>query len=185
MASFTAASAAMDWMQVIPLLLDGIAQEMGLETKEFKIVLVANEVQIDPKRFQDLHQHYHDLTLLGDPAYEWQSAHASTHQIPAVHHQRRQRSNHFTDGSSPVSLYQVGSHGSRLSALRSKMSCAMEGNFSSKGAPRMGEIKHFQARTHVKQQVSEKFLGSPLPVETFLHIHTCIRSTPSLASSAH
>ena len=48
----------------------------------------------------------------------------------------------------------------------------MEGNFSSKGAPRMGEIKYFQAGTHVNQQVSEKFSGSLLPVESFLHIHT-------------
>ena len=43
----------------------------------------------------------------------------------------------YTNGYGPASLYQVGSYGSRLSALRSKMIVAMEGNFTSKGAPRM------------------------------------------------
>ena len=155
MASSTATSAAMDLTQVIPSLLDGIAQALGLEPKEFKIVY---EDQIDPRPFQDLHrQHYHDL--------EWDFKRFNAWQNPEPYleiqlenenlhpHTKSQQSiandvkgsNQFTDGSCPVSLYQVGSYGSCLSALRPKMSCAMEGNFQSKGAPRTGEIKHFQA----------------------------------------
>ena len=84
-------------------------------------------------------------------------------------------SNGYTDGSSPASLYQVGSYGSCLSALRSKMICAMEGNFTSKGAPRRGEVKHFQPGTHINQQVPERLRGSQLPIETLLHIHTLIK----------
>ena len=40
-------------------------------------------------------------------------------------------SNQLTYSDSPVSLYQVGSYGSCLSALRSRMICAIEGDFSS------------------------------------------------------
>ena len=59
------------------VLLDGIAlsQKLGLEPKEFNIVLVASEDQIDPKPF-----------------------------------------NQFTDRTTPVSLYKVGSYGSPLQA---------------------------------------------------------------------
>ena len=81
-------------------------------------------------------------------------------------------SNRYTDGMVPASLYQVGSYGSCLSALSSKMICAMEGNFTSKGAPRMGEVKHFQPGTHINQQVSENLAASPPPLETCLRIHT-------------
>ena len=45
------------------------------------------------------------------------------------------------------------------------------GNFTSKGGPRMGEVKNFQPGTHINQ-VSERLSGIPLPIETFLHIHT-------------
>ena len=51
----------MDWASVVPALLDGIDQELGLEAKEVKFVLVANQHQIDPKPFQHIFQQYHDL----------------------------------------------------------------------------------------------------------------------------
>ena len=41
-------------------------------------------------------------------------------------------SSRYTDGQFPASLCQVGSYGSCLSALRSKMNFAMEGSFTSK-----------------------------------------------------
>ena len=59
-------------------------------------------------------------------------------------------------GDRPVHLYQVGSYGSCLSALRSRLVCAMEGVFTSKGAVKMGAM----------------FAQSPLPLESFLHIQT-------------
>ena len=61
---------------------------------------------------------------------------------------------------------------SYLSALRSKTICDMEGNFMSKGAPRMGEVKHVQPGTRSSQQVPERLSGPPLPIKTFLHTHT-------------
>ena len=81
----------------------------------------------------------------------------------------------YTDGSRPASLYQVSSYGSALPALQSKMIVAMDGNFISKGAPRMGNVKHFQSGTHVNQQVPERLNGSPLPIESFLtYPHTAL-----------
>ena len=94
-------------------------------------------------------------------------------------------SNRYTDGVTPALLCQVGSFGSCFSALRSKMICAMEENFTSKGAPRMCEVKSFQPATHTNQQVAEKLAGSLFPLETFLRIHTWHTTIPRLASSTH
>ena len=52
-------------------------------------------------------------------------------------------------GDRPVDLYQVGSFGSCLSALRSRLVCAMEGVFTSKGAVKMGAVKSFQGENHI------------------------------------
>ena len=69
----TASSAAMDLTQVTTSLLDGISQELGLEAKEFKIVLVANKDQIDPKPFQHLFQQHHDSAWEFKPFNAWQN----------------------------------------------------------------------------------------------------------------
>ena len=78
----------------------------------------------------------------------------------------------FTKGERPVDLYQVGSCGSCLSALRSRLVCAVEGEFSSKGPLEMGVVKSFQTGSHVNQKVPAPFAQSPLPIELFLHVHT-------------
>ena len=80
-------------------------------------------------------------------------------------------SEHWTAGDRPVDLYQVGSHGSCLSALRSRLVCAMEGVFTSKGAVKMGAVKSFQGGNHINK-VPAQFAQSPLPLESFLHIQT-------------
>ena len=41
----------MDLTQITPSLLDGISQKLGVDAKESKIALVANEDQIDPQAF--------------------------------------------------------------------------------------------------------------------------------------
>ena len=82
---------------------------MGLEAKEFKILLVANQDQIYPKPFQHLVQQYEGLE--SGP----------------------RGSGQYTDGTFPAYLYQAGSYGPCLSALRSKMICSVEGNFMGKG----------------------------------------------------
>ena len=76
-----ASTAAMDLMQVIPVLLSGIAQEVGLEPTELKLVLVADEGQYDPKPFQTLVETYDKLEWLGvcslrssaEPSLIWKS----------------------------------------------------------------------------------------------------------------
>ena len=75
----------------------------------------------------------------------------------------------YTDGTEPASLCQMGSYVSALSALRSKMIVAMEGSFISKGAPRMGNVKHVQPGTDVNQQAPERLSGSPLPIDPAWH----------------
>ena len=48
----------------------------------------------------------------------------------------------------------------------------MEGDFQSKGAPRLCAVKAFQMGSHANFQVPDSFVTSPLLVESFLHIHT-------------
>ena len=38
----------MDLARVIPQLLEGISQELGVEAKDFKLIVAANRGQIDP-----------------------------------------------------------------------------------------------------------------------------------------
>ena len=48
----------------------------------------------------------------------------------------------------------------------------MEGVFTSKGAVKMGAVKSFQCGNHIHKKVPAQFAQSPLPLESFLHIHT-------------
>ena len=52
------------------------------------------------------------------------------------------------------------------------MICAIEGDFASKGAPRLCAVKSFQMGSHVNQQVPDTFVKSSLPIESFLRFHT-------------
>ena len=62
-------------------------------------------------------------------------------------------SERWTSGDRPVDLCQVGSYGSCLSALRSRLICSMEGVFTSKGAVEMGAVKSFQGGNHINKKV--------------------------------
>ena len=88
-------------------------------------------------------------------------------------------SERWTSGERPVDLYQVGSYGSCVSALRSRLVCAMEGDFVSKGAVKIGAVKSFQGGNHVNKKVPIQFAQSPLPIESFLHIQTWHTKYPS------
>ena len=171
---------------IIPQLLEGISQELGVEAKDLKLVIVADRGQSDTKPLGAIAQAYEGLEWEVKPMNQMRNpetyleiqltgdnllVHPHTRSQASIAHDVK-GSKSYADGTVPASLYQVGSYGSRLSALRSKMICAMEGNFTSKGAPRMGEVKHFRPGTHINEQVTEKLAGSPLPLETFLHIHT-------------
>ena len=172
----------MDLTQVVPTLLEGISQELGLESKEFKILLVANQDQIDRKPFHRLvHQHeglewdfkpfnpllnpepYLEIHLKGDNLL----MHAHSKSQPPIATDVSS-SSQYTDGLSPASLYQPSSYGSCLSASRSKMICSMEGHIMCMEPPRMGEVQSFQQGAHINQQVPDRLSGSPISVETFL-----------------
>ena len=71
----------------------------------------------------------------------------------------------WTNGDRPVDLCQLGSYGSCLSALRSRLICPMEGVFKSKGAVKMGG-------NHINKKVPAQFAHSPLPIESFLHLQS-------------
>ena len=61
MVSGASTSTYMDLTAVVPALMEGIAQEVGVEMKEVKVILVGDETQIDVKPFQTLKEQYHQV----------------------------------------------------------------------------------------------------------------------------
>ena len=51
MVSVASTSATMDLTAVLPALMEGIAQEFGVDMNELKVVLVGDETQLDVKPF--------------------------------------------------------------------------------------------------------------------------------------
>ena len=51
----------MDLTAVVPALMEGIAQEVGVDMNELKVVLVGDETQLDVKPFQILKEQYHQI----------------------------------------------------------------------------------------------------------------------------
>ena len=163
------------------------------DSTTMKVILVGDEGQFDLKPFQTLQAQY-DIV-------EWDYAPFDQHHNPEPYIEIRLKqdvpflqphstsqsviafdvkgSEKLTQGDCPVSLCQVGSFGSCLSALRSRRACAMEGEFNTKGAVKMGAVKSFQGGSHINRQVPETFAQCPLPLETFLHIQTWHAKYPS------
>ena len=63
MVSVASTSATMDLTAVLPALMEGIAQEVGVDVNELKVVLAGDETQLDVKPFQVLLAKY--------PQIEW------------------------------------------------------------------------------------------------------------------
>ena len=61
MVSVASSSANMDLTAVLPALMEGIAQEVGVELGELKVILVGDETQLDVKPFQTLREQYHQV----------------------------------------------------------------------------------------------------------------------------
>ena len=78
----------------------------------------------------------------------------------------------YTEPGQPAVLWQAGSYGSALSTLRTKLLAAMEGNFTTKAAPRLTSVAQFQQGTHVNRMTPPGWTGSPIALEAFLHLHT-------------
>ena len=148
MVSVASTSATMDLTAVLPALMEGIAQEVGVDMNELKMVLVGDETQLDVKPFQILREQYHQvewdykkLDQLHNPEPYVEIGLKQDAPLLQSYNTRQQQlafdvkgSERWTSGERPVDLYQVGSYGSCLSALRSRLVCAMEGVFNSKGA---------------------------------------------------
>ena len=80
-------------------------------------------------------------------------------------------SNSYTDPGQPAPLWQAGSYGSALSTLRTKLLVAMEGQFTTKAAPRLSSVVQFQLGTHPNRMAPDGWTGGPLALEAFLHLH--------------
>ena len=176
----------MDLTAVLPALMEGIAQEVGVDMGDLKVILVGDETQLDVKPFQTLREQYHQvewdykrLDQLHNP--EPYVEICLKQDAPLLQSYNTSQtalafdvkgSERWTHGERPVDLYQVGSYGSCLSALRSRLICAMEGVFTNKGAVKMGTVKSFQGGNHINKKVPAQFAQSPLPIESFLHIQT-------------
>ena len=173
-------------MDVVPALMHGVAQQVGVDLNEMMVILVGDEHQVEMSTFQTFQQQYNQVEW----DYEKLNQHHNpepyieiclkqdvpllqpynTSQNPIAHDVKG--SDRYTQRDRPVDLYQVGSYASCLSALRSRLVCAMEGEFVSKGAVKMGAVKYFQGGNHINKKVPESFAQFPLPLETFLHIQT-------------
>ena len=163
--------------------MQGIAQEMGVDVSELKVILIGYEHQdqVDLKPFQTLQSQYDKV--------EWDCEMLDPHHNPEPYIEIRLKqdvpllqpystspqsiaydmkgSECYAAGDRPVDLSQVGSYGSCLSTLRSRLVCAMEGEFMGRGAVKMGAVKSFQGGSHINKKVPESFAQSPLPLETF------------------
>ena len=64
MVSVASSSATMDLTAVLPALVEGIAQEVGVDLGELKVILVGDETQLDAKPFQTLREQYHLISRL-------------------------------------------------------------------------------------------------------------------------
>ena len=191
MVSVASTSATMDLTAVLPALMEGIAQEVGVDMNEFKVVLVGEETQLDAKSFQILKEHYHQV--------EWEHKKlppvfypASPSMQPHVEIRRENDTPFFqpnetnwrsipsdacptriwTDGDKPVDLYQRGTFGSCLCSIRARALWPTQGNFIAKGAPRYYQSSLFNGGTHQSIDYPELWAQSPLPIETFLHVCT-------------
>ena len=58
MVSVASTAASMDLTLVVPALTHGIAQEVGVEVNELKVILVGDETQVDWKPFHTLKEQY-------------------------------------------------------------------------------------------------------------------------------
>ena len=183
-----ASSTEADLTQVIPLLVDGIAQEIGAERRDMRVTFVADHKKHDLSAWKELKdnlmeetkfvwQRPNDLLIIRSRILRsaWTMSHYLCHQsTPRLRCVPKdiKGSQSYTDPGQPASLWQAGSYGSALSTLRTKLLAAMEGNFTTKAAPRLQSVVQYQMGTHVNRMTPPGWTGSPIALEAFLHLHT-------------
>ena len=187
MASSMTSSTEADLTQVIPLLVDGIAQEIGADRRDMRVTFVADHRQQDLSAWKELKNNVMEGTK-----FVWQRPNDLNH--PRAYFEISldnesllmapisttsecvpkdiKGSQAYTEPGQPASLWQSGSYGSALSALRTKLLAPMEGNFTTKAAPRLQSVVQYQMGTHVNRMTPSGWTGSPIALEAFLHLHT-------------
>ena len=142
MASSMTSSNEADLTQVIPLLVDGIAQEIGAERRDMRVTFVADHQNHDLSSWSQL-----KYQLMPETSFVWQRPNDLNHprayfEISLANEQLLMNpinttnecvpkdikgSGAYTDPGQPARLWQAGSYGSALSTLRTKLLAAMEG----------------------------------------------------------
>ena len=136
--------------------MEGIAQEVGVDMNELKVILVGDETQLDVKPLQTLKEQYHQV--------EWDLQEARSPQNLRLRYAQDAQllqsyntsqtsaslkgSERWRSGDRPVDLYQVGSL-ALSQRIAFQTNCAMEGVFTSKGAVKMGQWPSFQGGNHM------------------------------------
>ena len=138
MVSVASTSANMDLTAALPALMEGIAQEVGVDMNELKVVLVGGETQLDVKPFQILKERHPQVGWTYKKTTQSHPAPSATQ--PYVEIQRKGNDSFFQpmltnwrsipsdvrparicmDGDRPVDLYQRGTFGFCLSAIRAR-----------------------------------------------------------------
>ena len=195
-----ASSTEADLTQVIPLLVDGIAQEIGAERRDTRVTFVADHRQHDLSAWSEL-----KYKLMEATKFVWQRPNDLNHPrayfeitldnesllMPPINTTSEclpkdiKGSQSYTEPGQPAPLWQAGSYGSALSTLRTKLLAAMEGPFTTKAAPRLHSVVQYQMRTHVNRMTPHGWTGSPLALEAFLHLHAWHAKYPKDSGHKH
>ena len=145
-----ASSASMDLTAVVPALMQGIAQEVGVDLNELKVILVGDETQVDLEPFQTLKEQHDQV--------EWDSK--KLHQ-------------HLDQHNSPTPYIEIALK--RDVAFFQPFNTTS----SVKGAPRLHEVRKFHGGTHGSCCVSRSFLPiSIADRDFFVYPHLGILDTP-------
>ena len=142
MTSSMTSSTEANLTQVTPMLVDGIAQEIGAERRDMRVTFVADHLQHDLSSWRLL-----KYDLMPETSFVWQRPNDLNHprayfEISLANEQLLMNpinttnervpkdikgSCAYTEPGQPAPLWQAGSYGSALSTLRTKLLVAMEG----------------------------------------------------------
>ena len=155
MTSSMASSTLANLTQVIPLLVDGIAQEIGAERRDMKVTFVADHQHQDLRTWGVLKNE-----VMPDVTFAWERPNELNHPRPYFEISLASKkllmtpitttgdpvlkdikgSGAYTEAGQPAPLWQAGSYGSALSTLRTKLVAAVEGQLTTKAAPRLRRL---------------------------------------------
>ena len=166
MTSSMASSTEADLAQVIPLLVDGIAQEIGAERRDMKVTFVADHRRHDLSTWKVLKD-----KVMPEVTFVWARPNDLNHPRPYFEISLASEkllmtpitvtgecvpkdikgSGAYTELGQPAPLWQAGSYGSALLTLRTKLVAAMEGQCTTKAAQRLVSVVQYPVR-HASQQ---------------------------------